>query len=61
LNFRYAYVVYESVAVCEKNYVELQNKKLKERTIFVDYAGDKSSYVKKEKSEKSAPRGISTF
>ena len=46
-------MVFATVELCEKNYKELQHKKLKERTIYVDYAGEKSTYVKKDKPDKN--------
>lgn len=53
----FAYLVFENKELTEKNYKQLQNKKLKSgKEIIIDFVGEKSSYVKKEDKNKDLKR-----
>ena len=52
--FVFAYLEFASQEIAEKNYKELQHKKIRDKEIIVDYIGDKSSYTKQEVKQEKA-------
>ncbi len=52
----FAFLEFETKEITEKNFNELQHKKVKTKEIIVDYVGEKSSYVKKAPKNKDLKR-----
>ncbi|CAF0723383.1 unnamed protein product [Brachionus calyciflorus] len=56
--FAFAYLEFKNEDLTNKIYKELQHKKIREKEIVVDFVGEKSSYVKKEKKEKAKEQDL---
>ena len=46
---RFAYLEFATEDICTKNHKQLQNKKIRDKEIMVDFVGERSGYTKKEK------------
>lgn len=54
---KFAFIEFASEPVTEKNYVKLkQEAKLRGKPLFVDYVGEKSSYIQKKQEKKQEER-----
>jgi len=49
--FAFAYIEFKTEQITNKIYKELQHKKIREKELVLDFVGEKSSYVKKEKPQ----------
>ena len=54
--FRFAYIEFADLETTTKNYKEMQNKKIREKEIIVDYVDERSSYTKKELKKEQTPK-----
>ena len=50
--FVFAFLEFASEELANKNYKELQHKKIRDKEFVVDFIGEKSAYVKKESEKK---------
>jgi len=49
--FQFAYLEFKDDASCSENYKKLQNKKIRENELVVDYVDARSAYTKKEEKK----------
>jgi RNA recognition motif-containing protein len=49
--FSFAYLEFATPQLADKYYKELQNKKIRNKEIVIDYVDERSSYVKSEEKE----------
>ncbi len=55
-SIRFAYIEFADLEATTKNYKEMQNKKIRDKEIIVDYVDERSSYTKKELKKEQTPK-----
>lgn len=49
----FAFLEFETSEIADKNYNELQHKKINNKELYIDFVGDKSTYQKKERNDEN--------